>query len=495
MDVLRALFPPRRNVGIGHESSPVWYRSRPVYWAVLYTIVFVALAGMIALTARDRPRFASNTIAQQPIVARVSFTAENKAATEEARADAFQREPAVYVPNAKYFSELRERLNSLMKLASDPSIQTVDQIPDSAKYLEIKPETLALLRKLIINGQPTPQWNFCVNQFFNDFEHLAILSTFDAARETDPHQRAPKIAIQTPSSGEAIVYDNLIIPVNSIKELRSRVQRLAETSFVEKPLWTTMTNLVTIHVLPTYNFDPDASKSRAKAARDREPAVLREYHANDVLIPAGKLLNQDTDVNLIELENRAYLEKVRKLSPMLPLLNDVGQLGTVLLVSLMVWGYIFAYNPKISKNPLRGLAITALLVGAQGVAVGATLSAEYRPCREALSLTQRSLQVSGLRAGAQRTRTARRRGGVLLLQSGLQDHAGPVRAVDADTGRRSRQRAVAVGPRRPGSRQSGARGGSQRHRPGAARLRAEPAAGGASRPAAAGRSVPRYRAL
>jgi putative nucleotidyltransferase with HDIG domain len=46
--------------------------------------------------------------------------------------------------------------------------------------------------------------------------------------------------------------------------------------------------------------------------------------------------------------------------------------GMLLFLALGLWTYLLTYNPKIGRNPMRGLAITALLLLCQGAAVALT---------------------------------------------------------------------------------------------------------------------------
>jgi putative nucleotidyltransferase with HDIG domain len=123
--------------------------------------------------------------------------------------------------------------------------------------------------------------------------------------------------------------------------------------------------LVMQHPQATYHYDPKLSSLRgdeAAAAVDRQVVT---YQPGTVLIPAGKELTRD-DVSLIHGSLRAYKYSLTRGATFLVLF---GRLSLILMVGIAVWTYIFYCNERIVRNPMRGLAITSLLLLCQCMAV------------------------------------------------------------------------------------------------------------------------------
>ena len=89
------------------------------------------------------------------------------------------------------------------------------------------------------------------------------------------------------------------------------------------------------------------------------------YQPNTVLLPTGTELTRD-DIALINAEHFAYRTSLgnNKLA-----LFYVGRIGIFLLIGIAIWSYIFFCNERIVRNPMRGLALTTLMLLCQCLAV------------------------------------------------------------------------------------------------------------------------------
>ncbi|MCE9589142.1 MAG: HDIG domain-containing protein [Planctomycetes bacterium] len=366
-DVRRTLHKPT----LAHALS---VNPRELFWAVLFAVTLVVVAGSITIGGSTRAQFAVGQSLVSPVVARVNFRAVDVAATNAKKKAAAEREPAVYSPNPAFTTYANEQFAMLQRLAGDESAKTIDQVPEKLRVsLELTQPGLDVLREWIVKGQPTPAWTAVVESFMDGMANLAILPPDRAKEEIDERRPALKIRIQHPRAGEQDRYRNEILnPSADAEPIRERLNELTRDKF-PKPLPRTVVALMMqdIQRVPVYVPNDDLTKQRRAERYAREPDVEKIFEADDVFIPAGKQL-EPADVELLARERETYEENLSKDHPFYPWLTRLGQLGMVAVVAVSLWGYILAYNPRVAQNPIRGLALTGLLLLALLVAVSAT---------------------------------------------------------------------------------------------------------------------------
>jgi len=347
-------------------------------------IAILALAGaMIALAGRARPPFEVGQVASETVLARVEFRAVDEQRTTARRNDAYDREPAVYVPNSEFFQEVREQLDALVRLAAAASIEEIPK--DTRERLSLTPRTLEALRPFNNNGQATDAWARLTDQFLQEVAYIAVLSPERFRIETNPQQRAAGIVIQHPTlyseHGPLDRNDIVLFSVSTDQrdELRTRIARFADAfpSTLREPV----VELVMENLRPIYLYDEAKTRARKQAARDAVPNVEMTYEPNDVLVAAGHKITP-LDLELVRHERRAYRQwlqdnpwQIAGLSwPSLPRgwLVPVGLVATFLAFGVGLWVYLGAYKSRIVENPVRGLAIVALLLMGQSLAVALT---------------------------------------------------------------------------------------------------------------------------
>lgn len=346
-----------------------WTRRKDVLWAILLAVTLGTVAGLTALGAQHRFKYAEGQIVSETIVARAKFNARNEAATEAAKKAAEAREPSVYSPNPAFVAFVNDQFAYLARKATDPSVVDAKQFPAS---LEMKPEALTRLRSFFAgNGLPQEQWIGLVQQFRDDLLTMAIITPDRADIERDEKNPAYKIVIQHPL-GELEVVRREILSTDDAIAIRERIDSKAAKLFAPL-LPRVVVALVSQNTNPTYVFNEEETKLRKQAAAEREPVIEKTFHENDAIVPAGKRLTS-SDSELLDLESAAYDAKVVQKNAWMPWVSGAGLVGLMMLVSASFWVYILAYNPRIAANPMRGIAFTGLVLLAQTAAVSATLA-------------------------------------------------------------------------------------------------------------------------
>lgn len=354
------------------RPEPRWLQSlrrREVVWAAFYIFLFTCIAGALAVYARGNFAYHPAQITTRPIVSRVEFQAVDKQATLDRRLAAKSRVPPVYLPNEPHLDRLRGKLMGLLALADNA---TIDQVPsDVRENAKLTSEALAELQAFAAGEQPdrSPrEWSKLTEEFLRDVFDLAILTPERYRWERSPQTGVGRIVIRHPlpvsaDQAERIRSDNVIYSVEDTTTLAERLR--AEAHIFPRSLEETVVALVLQAPQPTYLYADEITKQRQQDRYDAEPPALRTHEANEVLVPPGTMLEEShLDVLRAEWETFHSDQGYSRLW-----LRYAGVTGLTLLIAIGLWIYIYQYNQRIVRNPMRGLAITALLLLCQALAI------------------------------------------------------------------------------------------------------------------------------
>lgn len=329
-------------------------------WALLWTLILTLCGGYFAIEASSRERYAVNQLQLDPVYARTQFETINEEETRRNKTVAADAEFPVYRANPAFFQKIRQQIDSVVKIVGNSDITPIDQLPKEGRLI-LDNATLGGLRAYIINGQPTPAFNAFVEDYMNLLAtRMAILPADQATIEKDIKQPATGILLVNPDLPASIeLLDNYILSTAKPQETLSLVAALADKAFPKSLRSCFIAIVMSEADKPSYIFDKDLTFQR-KAKRATEiPQVKTVFKEHDNLIPAGKILDS-RDVKILHLEQEAYQAAV--IQPRMIFIQHAGRVGVVALLALFLWLYILAVNPRVGQNPMRGLALTGLLV-------------------------------------------------------------------------------------------------------------------------------------
>ncbi len=373
------------------RPMPRWWqlvRRRDTAWAIAFVTALTILGGLISISASARLPYYVNQVVTRPIVARVTFEAEDEAQTLKNREKARDSEPAVYKTNAEFFKRVRERLDEIILYAADPTVVSPDQLPpDAVKNYPITQETLKALRRQIVDGAPSREWLTNVDLFLDELASSALLSSERYAVETDRRAGARKIHIMRRPGVEEPRYENVLLNVGNPTDLdrfAEKVAILADRFFIA-PVRPVVIAAAMRDPQPTYEYDRETTrKRRDERYLSHDNIERRTIQKGETIIDAGTKLTQQM-IDLVRVERDEYRKLltnrqqagvhdswIRALQPNWVWAQRVGTIGTFLVLSVGLWIYLVAYNERISRNPMRGLAITALMILCQLLAVTLT---------------------------------------------------------------------------------------------------------------------------
>ena len=336
---------------------------KPVVWAILWSALLVAGVGVIAVAAREDPRRQVGQRALQPATARVDFTAVDREATQVKRSNARSSVPNVYSPDAALYQTLGDRLTNLTSL--------VDQ-----SFADLRPEALAdlgldragfeALQDLLSQPAGARRWEELKAGFLRELFSLAILSPPRFEAEVSGYDRIvllhPDPDSQTPA--ELMRSPEMLVRASDREEIELRVRRAARNH--PRPLEPVLVRLTMQAIQgPTYFYDPEATAARRAEAYAAVEPEMQRFSAGSVLVTPGQALDAAA-LDVLEAEREAYFEAI---PAWMLWLKRLGVVGTAGLVAAGMWGYLLGYYRRVAENPMRGLAVTALLLLSVGVAV------------------------------------------------------------------------------------------------------------------------------
>lgn len=365
-------------------------RERYVWWAVLYSMILTLLGGLLIHAADQRPVYNVGDVVMHPIVPRVQFDAIDERETEIRKLNARDREPSVYKINEPFFKDIRSELEKLPQIGID--YEKPEQIPlDQRQMLSIDSRALEELKRSSADEAQRLDWNQRVDRLIGRIAGLAMIKPLRMEAETRGGTFSSTIYIQHPvykelprtnSNGYSLSDgDDRFYSTNESDRFRSDVRKLVQIEF---PASIRLAVIAVIYdrIQPTYLLDEQTTQARKKAAYERVVPATMTYAIDTVMFTAGTILKSQ-DIHLLALEHQAYLKSIKKqtLVGMLSVAQAmlIGRFGMLLVVCLAIWVYIIGFSRRIAVNPMRGIALTLLMLGCQGLAIAGTINLPQYP--------------------------------------------------------------------------------------------------------------------
>ncbi|MEM1107455.1 MAG: HDIG domain-containing metalloprotein [Planctomycetota bacterium] len=352
------------------RPTPRWVeaaRQREFVWASLYVLCLAVVGAAIAVSAHDRQGYYLTQIIDRPIFARVSFAAIDTEATDRNRDFAQRDVPPVFTHNPDLYSNLN---NQVVGLLSIPDTPYEELTADYVESTRLTPDGYELLKRYATGDDPdglnAERWAKRTERMLQRLYNNPILDTAQHRQVVEGIGRLHAIHPQPyeGESAERLRPERVLIPIDNQSLIERRLVSEVVTDF-QPEIRDTILATVQRHLAPTYYLDEDLTAQRKKAAFDSAEIEKATYQPDDVLVASGTRLTSD-ELLLIRAEQREY-EAQKPLARWW--MSWLGAVGLMAILGAGVWAYVFAYNVKIRRNPMRGLALTGMLLLCQGVAV------------------------------------------------------------------------------------------------------------------------------
>lgn len=352
------------------RPTPRWLdtvRQRDVLWASIFVLMLAVVASAVAVSTRSTSRYYLTQIIDRPVVARVEFVAIDTKKTERDREFARRNVPPVFTFNENLRDTIREQVLGLLSLPDEP----YESIPsDYRANIQLSPQGYAQLQRYAdtadAGGLSPEKWTERTDRLLQRLFNHAIL---DAPQHADVIAGIKRINATHPlpyagDDPQRTHFERELLPFDDTELIRKRLSSDVTMDF-QPELRDTVFALVLRHLAPTYFLNEELTNQTQQAAYDQTPDVEITYRPDDILVNSGNRITGD-ELQLIGAEQKAFAEQT-------PLhrwwLSWLGALGLLILLGAGVWAYVFAYNPKVRRNPTRGFVLTGLLLICQAAAV------------------------------------------------------------------------------------------------------------------------------
>ena len=352
------------------RPTPGWLsamRQRDVLWATMFVLMLAVIASAVAVSTRSTPRYYLTQILDRPVVARIEFEAIDTETTERDREFARRNVPPVFTHNENLHDTIREQVLGLLSL-SDDAYETLPS--DYVANIQLSPSGYAQLQRYAQtddeDGLTPEKWAERTDRMLQRLYNHAILDPAQHAEVVAGIKRinAPHPLPYAGDEPERPYFERELLPLDDQELIRKRLSSDVTMDF-QPELRDTVFALILRHLAPTYFLSEEITNQRRQAAYDQTPDVRITYRPDDILVASGSRITDD-ELQLIQAEQAAFAAQT-------PLhrwwMSWLGALGLLILLGAGVWAYVFAYNPKVRRNPMRGFALTALLLLCQAAAV------------------------------------------------------------------------------------------------------------------------------
>ncbi|MEM9415260.1 MAG: HDIG domain-containing metalloprotein [Planctomycetota bacterium] len=407
----------RRNL---HKPTAAWrdlLSRREVAWAALFVLGFTAIASLIAFPMLDSQRpLEAGQLAVKPIVSRVGFEIIDEDAT---LLDRRQRAGAV-LPQFELNEPLKRKIESELSLL--PAI-----VRDAETYADLDVQTrteLGLTEEIFdelkrnidtVTGEPTALWRTNTAEAVRSLFDTAIITQEDLLSAKRLTGEPTRLTFTHPDPREASVATRVkqgrgIITLQDDERVRAELAAILHR--FRAPLRALMVDQLMSLIGPTYTYsETDTAAAQQQAADSVQPRRI-ELPAGRVLVAMGDELTTE-QLALVEAEHQAYLDTRSTREAWFPRL---GLLGLILMIATGMWAYFFVYAPRIVANPMRGLAITGLMLLCLAASI---TTAAIKPEFTVLAFTFPALFASVVLAIAYDQRFALAMGVILALLEGI----------------------------------------------------------------------------
>ncbi len=348
--------------------------SRATSWPALVGVIFIFVAGFIALIGEETVKYSEGQRIDQPIYARVRFQDPNEKQTKANRRAAKASTPSYYTwsPRAITFDKIRADLMRLYDAAA--TADTFEQFAETLQEPRVEADQPAYrrLRALVelAEDRGRTQFQDWVDKLPLDGEYV-VGGLFKELR--DPKSTTDFILLETAGAEtEAepevteVPHSKLVLQGNDAA-LRGSASDVARR-FSAYELRATVEAIVfaAFHAQPTIFYNQARTQEAMLKAEESTPLAMTTYEANEPYISPGVLT--EADYKLLKAHQTAYLKFLDNDNAEAATLRQERFLqrgGLVTLVGLLSIGllvYTRTHQPRVFDNRARTLAFTVLML-------------------------------------------------------------------------------------------------------------------------------------
>lgn len=322
-------------------------RAEGVLNALQIAAVYAVVAFLILLLRHDVTSLRPGSFSRADVFARTDFQHFSPDALLAARQRAESAEPNVYKALRDPWQEVGDALLALPHRVRALKFEQLDV--DLASVLDAA--SLARLQDYA-EGERAEQWAASVRSYVESLRKTQIVILPDARREEELSM-GRRIAIESIGIRPA----NATFGVSMIDSIAQRLETPAREHFLG-PLVPKVVRLTMLQLAgePTHDLDEAATAAARNLASAKvdESAGVVQYRAGQKIVPTGII--RESDWSLLRAEHRAFRQSLGSAR----YLQYAGLFGLCVLITMVASAYIAAYQPRIVRNPARGLGLALL---------------------------------------------------------------------------------------------------------------------------------------
>ena len=350
--------------------SILYLLRRPEFLRTCFIIfLFLVVVSILATWSGEQIKVHDGQIATETRIKRINFQFDNAAATEAKRAEARNSSPKIYIVNSTFIERLKASLNGLPTAVSG-KVAVEDVSPELVTQFNLTPESLLALQSMSKNGEPTYSWTRSVSKLIQNIQQNKPLLTseeFQLFTTTLSSNRELFIGagrIIRPYQADAVP-----LPVNAQGEPDLKIAELiSSVDFPESVVPIIGARLVNNHQ-PSILLDVEDTQARAEAAAVAVVPIIVKHIQGEIIWRKGDSISATQYENAI-LEQQHFFANSTLLDRWLP---RIGSIGLLAMLAVFIGAYTTSANPRVAKNPLRLLALCALMSLMLGLSVIVTL--------------------------------------------------------------------------------------------------------------------------
>ncbi|HEV7302039.1 MAG TPA: HDIG domain-containing protein [Tepidisphaeraceae bacterium] len=324
---------------------------------VAVAIVFLIVASAIMTLRRDVVQWRPGQAVPYDIVSRVDFTFSDPDVLAQKRREAREATPSVYRSNGDVWTPLQEMLMSLPDRVDGDSVAALPQPLREA----LDPGSITALRQ-INTKERRRQYEKSVEDYTRELANhpdthvgrVIPLIVLDSASRKQDALASRRIALET----IGLVEPGWTYTVED-PEFISLATKKANM-FFRLDLESKIAILTAALLKPTHVLDEVATNERRNEAERNVPSTAGDvrYPANTILVARDKGVIEPKDWQLLRDENRHF---IASLGDRRAVFAQLGTVGFVLLLTVMLSAYVAIFQPRVVRNYARALGIAGLL--------------------------------------------------------------------------------------------------------------------------------------
>ena len=333
---------------------------------------FFLLASLLTVLPGEFSPYRLDTFLPMKLYARVAFDSPSEEATRRERDAAASHTPATLELNQVLLTDINNALKNFPQQLQ--AFTATDQVPADVRVdFGIKPEADLQELRQFAQSPKGDQYQADIAKVVGELSKLVVITSEDSKKD-DKRGSAGAFKLARPGGGgSATKSEVIVLDTSDYPALRTRIDDIVAPidASIRPNIHSYLERVFIPDGRPTYRVNWVKTEADAKEAAAAVPVQTVSYPADSVVFKGGRVTQPDLTV--LEAERGAFLASLKdpksdNYDPNRMIRAGLGRAGLTLLVIVMLCLYVAHYQPRVIRNPWRGLALAVLLLITLGLA-------------------------------------------------------------------------------------------------------------------------------